>query len=116
MPRTRQTFDVDMLVLNALQDDMEELPGILEIVRLWRKYWPIDIGKKDVIGALRSLLRKNLIESYVYSPEKHELVVIDPPDLKSAALRGYWYQPTTIGKRLWEEWRASVASDVSFGI
>ena len=104
-----------MLVLNALQDDFEELPGIMELVRPWQKNRQVKLTEDEVIRALRSLLNGSLITAYVYSPDKKSLVAIGEPDLEDAALRGYWYRPTSTGNQIWGEWRSSANVNEFFG-
>lgn len=109
-----QVFDLPMLVLGTVQDDIEELSGIMELIRPWRKYRPGPITEDAVIEALRSLLKQGLIESYADLPGESFLVAVDHPDLEDIALRGYWYRPTAAGAQLWKEWRTSIDVDESF--
>jgi hypothetical protein len=95
-----------MFVLDAMQDDIEDLASIMRYLSEWRSHWPDGVQEDAVVEALKSLTDERLVEVYDESSDSAELRPVDWPSTDEAALRRYWFRPTATGRQMWNEWDA----------
>jgi hypothetical protein len=95
-----------MFVLDAMQDDIEDLASIMRYLLEWRPYWTHEYSEGDVMGALVVLIEDGLVDVYGEAADSAQLVPIDAPRTDEASLRHYWFGPTPKGRRIWKEWDA----------
>ena len=95
-----------MFVLDAMQDDIEELASIMRYLREWRPYWPHDFTEDEVIQTLTALVRDRLVDVYDETSGSSELSAVADPETDEASIRRYWYLPTPQGQELWKAWDA----------
>ena len=93
-----------MLVLDAIQDDVEQIPSIMRMLGEWRQRLDDEFTCDDVLAALARLLEAGLVAALDESLTNPELVRVGAPDLSTESLRRYWYEPTTAGRAAWESW------------
>ncbi len=103
-------FTIDMLVLDAVQDDVEQLPSIIRMLAEWRHQLDVEYTADDAVAALARLLDSGLIAALDESREKPELVPVPSPGTSPSALRRYWYEPTAAGRSTWEAWDERIGS------
>jgi hypothetical protein len=96
--------DIDMLVLDALQDDVEQIPSIMRMLGEGRHGLDEEYTSDDVVDALVRLLRGGLVAALQESVHEPELVRVGAPNFARSALRQYWYEPTPSGQAAWEMW------------
>ncbi len=97
-------LDIDMLVLDALQDDVEEIASIMRMLAEWRHRLPAEYTSDDVLDALRRLLQAGFVTALEESVDEPALVPVPTPDFTRSSLRRYWYDSTSSGRSLWEAW------------
>ena len=97
---------LEMFVLDAMQDDIEDLASIMRYLLEWRPYWTHDYTETEVMAVLAALIEDGLVEVYGEASDTAELVPIDVPDTDEASLRRYWFRPTPKGRQIWKEWDA----------
>jgi hypothetical protein len=95
-----------MFILDAMQDDIEDLASVMTYLVEWRSYWTHDFTEDEVMAALASLIEAGLVEVYGETADSAELRPIDSPRTDEASLLRYWFRPTVKGQRIWEEWDA----------
>jgi hypothetical protein len=101
---SRTPLDIDMLVLDAIQDDVEQIPSIMRMLGEWRHSLGEEYTSDDVLDALGRLLQAGLVAALQESVEEPELVPVRAPDLAPSSLRQYWYEATPSGRATWEAW------------
>jgi hypothetical protein len=107
---SKPELGLDMLVLDAIQDDVEQLPSIMRMLAEWRHQLEEEFTVDDVLAALARLLHGGLVGALEESRERPELVPVPAPDTSPRALRRYWYEPTTLGRARWESWDEGIDS------
>jgi hypothetical protein len=105
---SKPEMNIDMLVLDAIQDDVEQLPTIMRMLAEWRPQLDEEYTDDDAIEALARLMSKGLVGALEESVDKPELVRISVPNTSRAALRQYWYEPTARGRAMWKSWNESM--------
>jgi hypothetical protein len=95
-----------MFVLDAMQDDIEDLASVMRYLIEWRPYWTHEYSEGDVMAALVVLIEDGLVDVYGEAADSAQLVPIDAPRTDEASLRHYWFGPTPKGRRIWKEWDA----------
>jgi hypothetical protein len=97
-----------MLVLDAIQDDIEQLPSIMRMLGEWRPRIDEEYVESDVFDAFRRLLGERLVVAYEESLVKPEILPCADPGLDPADLETYWFEPTPSGRARWESWQRTV--------
>jgi hypothetical protein len=100
--------DVRYLVLDALQDDIEEVPNVMRMLAEWRTEVEAEFTRADVVAALRDLLDQDLVAAYEESAERPELVHVGNPTMTDEAMERYWFQPTAKGTAAWKAWDSAL--------
>ena len=102
------TAPIDMLVLDALQDDVEQLPSIMRMLGEWRHRVDDEYVQADVVDALRRLLTEGHVTALEESHDAPELVPCTDPGLRDSDLATYWFEPTRSGRERWDVWQRTV--------
>ena len=97
-----------MLVLDAVQDDVEQLPSIMRMLGEWRHRVDDEYVQADVVDALRRLLTEGLVVALEESHDAPELVPCTDPGLLDSDLVTYWFEPTKSGRERWDAWQRTV--------
>ncbi len=108
---TSSQLTIDMLVLDAIQDDVEQIPSIMRMLAEWRQRIEDEHTSDDVVEALARLVQAGLVAVLEESFEKPELVPVGAPEFSDAALHRYWYEPTPRGRAVWSAWDKDVESE-----
>jgi hypothetical protein len=98
--------NLEMFVLDAMQDDLEDVGSIMRYLVEWRPHWPHDFTEDEVIQALRALIERELVDAYDEAPGSSEVTPVNDPAMDSASLRRYWFMPTAQGREVWKKWDA----------
>jgi hypothetical protein len=102
------TPPVDMLVLDAVQDDVEQVPSIMRLLGEWRHRIDDEYVQADVVDALRRLLSEGFVAALEESRDAPELVPCADPGLLDSDLVTYWYGSTPSGRAKWDSWQRTV--------
>ena len=98
--------NLEMFVLDAMQDDLEDVESILRYLVQWRRHWPHDFTLEEVTSALRTLIERGLVEVYDSVTGGSEVAPVSDPATDEASLREYWFLPTPQGREVWKMWDA----------
>ena len=97
---------IDMLVLDAIQDDIEQLPSIMRMLGEWRPRIDEEYVENDVLDALRRLLDEGLVVAYEESlVEAGARALRSIPVSSRLISRLTGSTPTPSGRARWESWQ-----------
>ena len=105
--------DLDMFVVDVLRYDIEDVDAILRMLNStscvgWRKFWPHDFTRDEVLGALDRLVSRGVAKPLVENPLKNELEeVTHPVDVRNEGGR-YSYIIKQSPLNFWNEWNPPV--------
>jgi len=96
--------DLNMFILDAIQDDIEDLGGIMRYLKEWRFAWPHNFTDGGVLIALKELILKDCVS--VLEERNLRLEHVEQPSVHEEDLRRYWYAPTANGRQMWRQWES----------
>ena len=96
--------DLRMMILDAVQTDIESIVQIKRILRCWRDVWPVEFDEADVVAEIRALVREGLLDPYDIPVGGDVLEFVEDPSLTDDDIRRYWYLPTPAGNAQLERW------------
>lgn len=99
---------IEVLVLDALQDDAEQLPSIMRMLGEWRDRVDDGFVQADVLDALRRLLTDGSVVALEEAIDMSELMLCAHTTLLDSDLATYWYKPTPAGQAKWDSWQRAV--------
>jgi hypothetical protein len=103
--------ELDMFVIDVLRHDIEDLDAVLRMLNNtgllgWRKFWPRDFTREEVLEALDRLVSRGLAKPLEYDPVKRELVTLDRPVDVRREGGSLWYTLEQSALDLWNEWKS----------
>ena len=101
--------DIDMFVIDVLRYDIEDLAAVLRMLNNsgpmgWRKFWPHDFTREEVLEALDRLVSRGLAKPIEYDPVRRELVDVDRHVDVQEEGSLLWYKVEQSALDLWKEW------------
>ena len=106
-----QQRQLDMFVIDVLRHDIEDVEAVLRMLNNtgvlgWRKFWPHDFSRDEVLTSLDRLVRSGLVRLLEYEPASRELVdvrravdVCEQADL-------LWFKLEQAALDLWNKWQS----------
>lgn len=102
---------LDLYVLDALADDIEDLESILRMLNNpsigWREEWGKDFERPEVVTALSRLIRAGQVLVYVLDAQGKELIPAQEQTLPSSSYDDVWFGPSPAGRIRHQTWKAS---------
>lgn len=104
---------IDLLVLDAIQDDPEQITSILRMLAEWRSTIDEEYTVDDVVPALKRLVVDGLVRPLEESTEEPCLQSVQGqwPRESDAHINDYWYEPTARGRAVWDTWAESTSPE-----
>ena len=98
-----------MFVIDVLRYDIEDLAAVLRMLNNsgpmgWRKFWPHDFTREEVLEALDRLVSRGLAKPIEYDPVRRELVDVDRHVDVQEESSLLWYKVEQSALDLWKEW------------
>lgn len=100
-----------LLILDAVQDDIEGIVQIRHAVSYWKRVWAHTFTDEHIISELRAMVRDGLLDAYDLPAGGDMLEFVKEPLLTDDDIRRYWYLPTPAGTSLWESWDPPEVAD-----
>ena len=100
---------LDLYVLDALADDIEDMESILRMLNNrtvgWRDEWGKDFERLDVVTALSRLAKGGQVLVYRLDPDGRELIEAPQQTLPPSTYDDVWFGLTPAGRMRHQTWK-----------
>jgi hypothetical protein len=106
---------LDLFILDALADDLENLEDILRQLNSaaigWRHLHPEPFVRQEILPALTRLIREDLVEACVLDQSGKWLIEAGPRTLPAGSWDDPWFRLTARGRIVHSTWDPELPLD-----